>query len=102
MLPSQEIASFQTESKPECLENQAVSLVSDFHFVYFRGHFISLFRVSVHENALKRCLDFEMNTFFIPLTLEKKVCLHSAKLSVQMHMLQLEHDESCANQSAQG
>ena len=72
MLPNQQLVSFQTTSKPECLDNQAVSLVSDFCFVYLRGCFIIFFVwVSVHENVLKHCLQFKKDPLLLFLTLEK-------------------------------
>ena len=62
VFPYQQIASCQSVTKPECLDNQAFSFFFHFRFVCFRGRFISLFRVSVHENVstLKRklCLCF--------------------------------------------
>ena len=75
MLPNQQLVSFQTTSKPECLDNQAVSLVSDFCVVYLRGCFIIFFVwVSVHENVLKHCLQFKKDPLLLFLTLEKKLC----------------------------
>ena len=46
-------ASGNTQGKWNGTFRSAVSLVSDFRFVYFRGSFISLFWVLVHENVWK-------------------------------------------------
>ena len=89
VFPYQQIASFQSVSKPECLDNQAFSFLSDFRFVCFRGRLISLFRVSVHENV--STLKWKLCLCFSPW---KKLCPYLAKYRLYANVL-TESSSSC-------
>lgn len=95
MLRNQQIANFQTASKPEYVDDQVVLVVSDIHFVCFRGHFISLFWVSVYENALKHILDLEVNTLFMFFFVEKNYAhIWQSLDGMQMYILHIECDDT--------
>ena len=88
MLPSQQIVSFQTAT------NLVVLLVSNLRFVYFRGHFISFFCVSVHQNVLKQCLNFEVNTQCLVFHCGKKYAhIWESLDSMQIYMLHIEQNK---------
>ena len=97
---------FKLQAKqPECLDNQVVSLISDFPFVYLRGHFISLFWVSVHENVSKHCLDFEVNT--LSFSQWKKIMpifgkvniVHKFTCTCSVHILPANLDATCITEA---